>query len=136
VVGEVGRLAISRDCDHALVKQCLYARVGDEAALLGMDVLVAIMPPFVARSGRERGIGFVRWERASLRRATLQQVRGLLRYHEYFLPALGRHGLEIDPERLGRATSLAALQALASDCQDGAFLWFVRTQEWVRTVRR
>jgi hypothetical protein len=136
VVGEVGKLAVARDCDVPSVKRCVYARVGDEASQLGMDVLLAVMPPFVARSGCEGGIHFIRWEQAHLRRATLEDMRFLLRYHDYFLPALGKQGLEIDPERLERAGNFAALEALASDCPDGAFLWFARTEEWVRTVKR
>jgi hypothetical protein len=136
VVGEVSRLAIARGCDVGAVKCRLYARVGDEARRLGMDLLLAVMHPAVAQGAQERGIPFLRWEPSRLCRGSLEEMRILLRYHHYFLPALARRGLEIDSERLDRARGVATLRAFASDCPDGPLLWFARTEEWVRKVRR
>jgi hypothetical protein len=70
------------------------------------------MPRFVVQSLAESGIHFRRWEPARCRRATLQDMRVLLRYHDYFLPMLRERGLEIDPEALEHTRCLAALQAL------------------------
>jgi hypothetical protein len=136
VVGEVSRLAIARDGDSLSAKRCVYARVGDEAKRLGMDIVLAVMPQFVVQSAYEGGIHFVRWQSARCRRATLEDMRVLLRYHDYFLPMLRKRGLEIDPQALERTRNVAALQAFVSDCPDGPFLWFVATEEWVRTAKR
>jgi hypothetical protein len=136
VVGELGRFAIARGGDILFAKRIVLARLGDEAKLRGVDLLVAIMPRFVVQSVAESGIHFRRWEQAHFRRATLEGLRFLIRYHEYFLPTLRKRGLEIDPEALDRAGNLAALQAFVSDCPDGSSLWFTRTEEWVRTAKR
>jgi hypothetical protein len=136
VVGEVSRFAIARDGDFLSAKRCVLARLGDEAKYLGIDILLAIMPPFVVRSTAESGFLFRRWEPARCRRETLEDMRVLLRYHDYFLPTLRGRGLEIDPEALERTRNLAALQAFASDCPDGPSLWFMPTEEWVRTAKR
>jgi hypothetical protein len=135
-VGEVGRFAIARDGDILSAKRCVLARLGDEAEYLGIDVLLAIMPPFIAQSLAESGVHYRRWEPARCRRDTLEVMRVLLRYHDYFLPVLRERGLAIDPEALERTRDLAALQAFASDCPDGPSLWFIRTEEWVRTAKR
>jgi hypothetical protein len=136
LVGELGKFAITRDGDRLAAKRCVVARVGDEAKYRGIDLILAIMPRFVLQSGAESGVHFRRWEPARCRRATLKDLRVLLRYHEYFLPMLRKRGLEIDPEALEHTRYLAALQAFVSDCPDGPFLWFIGTEEWVRTVKR
>jgi hypothetical protein len=110
--------------------------VGDEARFLGIDMLLAIMPGFVVKSVAECGVHFQPWASARCRRATLDNLRILLRYHDYFLPMLRKRGLEIDPDALERTQNVANLQALVSDCPDGPSLWFIRTEEWPRTVKR
>lgn len=136
VIGEVGRYAIGRDGDVTAVKRAVVSSIGDQAALLGINVILAIMSPAVARGVREQGVPFTRWRPARLRRTKLAEVRTLLCYHDYFLPTIRKQGLEIDPSRLDSAANLAALQALIDDCPDGACLWYVRTDDWVKNVKR
>jgi hypothetical protein len=114
VVGEVSRVAIARDANTLLAKQSVLSRLGHEARMLGMDIVLAIMPAWVYQRLAEGfgmgGLHFRRWERAHCRRETLEDIRVLLRYHDYFLPALRERGLEIDPEALERANNLVSRQ--------------------------
>lgn len=136
VVGETGRLAIGRGGDVSAVKRCVFSQAGDAGSLLGIDVILAMMSPFVARRVCEGGVPFVRWPVAQLRRNHLEEVRTLLCYHDYFLPMIRQHGLEIDPQRLEATANLSALQALIADSPDGTYLWYARTDEWVKNVKR
>src|SRR5262249_24457283 len=109
--------------------------IGRVALAREVPVLIAVMAPFVEATVRALGIHFLRVAGARLRRQHRDELKYLLTYHEYFLPALRKRGLKIDLGRLSQPSSVEALPALVSDCADGPHLYSIRTEDLLRPLQ-
>jgi N-acyl-L-homoserine lactone synthetase len=128
VIGEVGKFAVPR-CRHTrIAKWLVFIGAGSIALDLGMHAVVAIMSRPVERAVRHAGIFFHRLESAHLRRHDSDLNRLMLRYHDYFLPSLGRMGLDIDADQLAAADS-GTLEMLLAGSADGPVLWWITPAE-------
>lgn len=128
-------MAIARGDVPAAMRGTLEG-VAQAALAAGLPALVWIMAPFVERRFRALGVCATRVGKARLRRETRDQLAYLLTYHDYFLPALGGRGLDVDPAGLARGGNPDALRALVSDCPDGTDLYCMRSDAFAAGLRQ
>lgn len=127
-VGELGRFSIAEGEDSREIKWMLLRTSGKHAMSLGIQVVIAIMPPAVERAARNSGTSFHRLEGVKLRRDDDIRKRYLLRHHDYFLPTFSKSGLDIDRQHLESMDS-TALDKLLSGVSDGPALWWIRAED-------
>jgi hypothetical protein len=109
----------------------MVAPIREEALRRGVAVLIALMPPLVARSVRNVGLDFRRVAEEQLKRQTIEQLRYLITYRDFFLPALRKQGLEADAERLLGEGDVGSLRRLLDTCDDEPHLYWIRTEDFV-----
>jgi hypothetical protein len=122
VVGELGRFAVGRG-PNRMTKWAMIREGGRLAANRGIHVLLSLMPAVVERAVRQAGFHWRRVAGARLRRDHADLRCVLLRYHDYFLPALRKLGLDVHTDRLATA-SAAALEMMVAGSPDGPALWW------------
>jgi hypothetical protein len=127
-IGEAERFAIPHSSHGLRIKWMTITAAGEIAVRLGLHAVLAIMPPSVERVVRRAGGKFHRVSNAQLRRDRYEQNQLLIRYHDYFFPALRRMGLEIDVDKLQNVSS-QTIDMLLAGCEVGPVLWWIPAEE-------
>jgi hypothetical protein len=132
VIGEIGRYAVVRRADVRTVLGAIAARVREECRTRGIGVLLAVMSGLVERRVREVcGIRMKEVPGARLKRSTPEEIRYLVRCRDYFLPSLGRSGMEKVIEQFLSLGDAESLRRALREFPDGAKLYWIESEKFM-----
>jgi hypothetical protein len=134
-VGELSKLTGSRGTLVERSAWLLAAMAGtaEMACREGIVRLVVLMSPTVVRRVWALGVPFERVAGVGLNRDSIDTLRTLVRYADYFLPALAANP-EVSQPGFADAAHEAALRQLTTGCEDGAHLYTITVADYVRAV--
>jgi hypothetical protein len=132
-MGEIGRLTVSQAAGIRSKEVLLTLLQGLVAAAQssGINILIGVVAPFVARAVTKTGGTIHQVPNACLNRDTCEKLAFLVKYHEYFLPELAAQHPEVETPDFVDDKTLAELVKLTSLCQDGAQLYWNWTEAFL-----
>lgn len=135
-IGEIGKLTVSQDIGtrNKEVLVALLHGLATVAHSLGINVLIGVVAPYVARAVRNVGGRVYPASNLSLNRDTYEQLAFLVRYHEYFLPKLAANHPEVQTVNFVEGKTLDELVKITAPYPDGAQLYWNWTEDFMKSL--